>query len=90
MLDLSCIVRHKGMNHGQCNGGFGVDKTERISLRIERELRRKIADIIRLDRNAGGEMNESVFIRTALRRHVQRENDRLRQLGGDIKEENES
>ena len=50
---------------------------ELLTFRIEPALRRQIRRIICHVREAGGEMTEAVFIRTALRLHARREEARL-------------
>ena len=51
---------------------------ELVAFRIEPAQRRQIRRIIRHDREAGGELTEAVFIRTALRLHARREEARMK------------
>ncbi len=54
-----------------------MDKSGRITIRIEPELRAGIEDILRLEREQGREMSVAAFIRMAVRRLVREEKQRM-------------
>ena len=65
-------------------------RMELIAFRITSGLRDEMRRIIRRARDEGREMNESVFIRTALRLHIRRENEGRSLPSPGTKEEIES
>ena len=55
-----------------------MDKSERVSIRIEPELRAEVEEFLRIERERGREMSVAAFIRMAVRRMVREEKQRAK------------
>lgn len=55
-----------------------MGKSDRITVRIEPELRAEIEDLLRIEMNEGREMSVAAFIRMAVRRLVREEQQRAK------------
>lgn len=63
---------------------------EVITFRLDPAERVEIRRIVEAERADGRELSESVFIRTALRQHIRRENGRLGLASPETREESET
>ena len=55
-----------------------MGKSDRITIRIEPELRAEIEDLLRIEMKQGREMSVAAFIRMAVRRLVREEQQRAK------------
>ena len=55
-----------------------MDKSDRVSIRIEPELRAEVEDLLRIERERGREMSLAAFIRMSVRRMVREEKQRTK------------
>ncbi len=55
-----------------------MDKSSKVTIRVEPELRAEIEDCLAAERRQGREMSVAAFIRMAVRRTVREEKQRLK------------
>ena len=55
-----------------------MDKSERVSIRIEPELRAEVEELLRIEKERGREMSVAAFFRMAVRRMVHEEKQRAK------------